>query len=57
LSEVLKEKEYAKVEPIIYVIQEKGSISPKEAELKCNKSSATTRRYMKILVETGYVTQ
>lgn len=57
LSEVLKPKDYEKVKKIIDVLQEKGSITPKEAEKKCEKSVATTRRYMKILVETGYVIQ
>ena len=57
LSEVLKKKEYEKIKTIIDILQEKGSISPKEAEATCKKSSATTRRYMKLLVETGYVIQ
>ena len=57
LSEVLKTKEYEKVSKIIDVLQDKGEITPKEAELKCEKSAATTRRYMKLLVETGYVIQ
>ncbi|MDD3417647.1 MAG: ATP-binding protein [Lachnospiraceae bacterium] len=57
LSEVLKAKEYEKVKIIIDILQEKGNISPKEAEIRCKKSSATTRRYMKLLVETGYVIQ
>lgn len=57
MSEVLKQKEYDKVRKIIDVLQDKGSITPKEAEAKCEKSSATTRRYMKLLVETGYVIQ
>ncbi|MFI3211816.1 MAG: putative DNA binding domain-containing protein [Eubacteriales bacterium] len=57
LSEVLKPKEYEKVKIIIGILQGKGNITPKEAELVCEKSPATTRRYMKMLVETGYVTQ
>ncbi len=57
LSEVLKPKDYEKVEIIIEVLQEKGNITPKEAELACKKSPATSRRYMKMLVETGYVFQ
>jgi ATP-dependent DNA helicase RecG len=57
LSEVLTKKEFEKVKSIIDILQKKGRISPKEAELSCKKSSATTRRYMKLLVETGYVIQ
>lgn len=49
LSEVPKKKEYEKIKTIIDILQEKGSISPKEAEATCKKSSATTRRYMKLL--------
>lgn len=57
LSEVLRRKDYEKVKDILELFQIKGSITPKEAEQKCGKSSATTRRYMKLLVETGYVVQ
>lgn len=57
LSEVLKPKDYEKVKDIIAVMQKKGSIAPKEVEKICGKSAATSRRYMKILVETGYIVQ
>lgn len=55
LSEVLKKKEFLKVEKIIGVLEEKGEITPKEAEGVCGKSAATVRRYLNILAETGYI--
>ncbi|QMW73131.1 winged helix-turn-helix domain-containing protein [Anaerostipes caccae L1-92] len=57
VSEVLKIKGYDKVRKIIDELQDQGSITRKEAELKCEKTAATTRRYIKFLVETGYVIQ
>ena len=48
---------YDKVRKIIDELQDQGSITRKEAELKCEKTAATTRRYIKFLVETGYVIQ
>jgi ATP-dependent DNA helicase RecG len=55
LSEVLKQSDFCKVEKIIKLIEEKGEITPKEAEAVSGKSAATVRRYLKMLVGTGYV--
>ena len=54
MSEVLKASDYSKVKKIIEFIEEKGEITPKEAEMISGKSSATIRRYLKMLVGTGY---
>lgn len=55
LSEVLTKKDFDKVLPIIKVLEEKGSVTPKEAEGICDRSSATVRRYLGILTSTGIV--
>ncbi len=55
LSGVLKRSDFKKLENIIRCIEINGSITPKEAEEITGKSAATVRRYMKILVETGYI--
>ena len=55
MSEVLKASDFYKLEKIIKSIEEKGEITPKEAEEVSGKSAATVRRYLKILVGTGYV--
>ncbi len=55
LSGVLSKKEYGRVEKLIFYIEENGEITPKEAENICNKAPATVRRYLKMLVETGYI--
>lgn len=55
MSEVLKKSDFGKVERIIEFIEEKGEITSKEAERISGKSAATVRRYLKMLVETGYV--
>jgi ATP-dependent DNA helicase RecG len=55
LSGVLKQSDFCKVEKIIKLIEEKGEITPKEAEAVSGKSAATVRRYLKMLVGTGYV--
>lgn len=55
LSEVLSKKDYDKVEKLIEYIEKEGEITPKEAENICDKSSATVRRYLKMLGETGYI--
>ena len=55
LSEVLSEEDYKKVKPIILVMEDKGYITPKEAESVCGKSSATVRRYMTMLKNTGVI--
>lgn len=55
LSEVLKASDFSKLEKLIKFIEEKSEITPKEAEAVSGKSAATVRRYLKILVGTGYV--
>lgn len=55
LSEVLTESEFQKVFPIIKILEEEGSITPKKAENICKKSSATVRRYLAMLTSTGMV--
>lgn len=55
LSEVLTKKDFDKVIPIIKYLEEKGCITPKEAENICDKSAATVRRYLGILTTTGIV--
>ncbi len=55
LSEVLKVSDFNKLENIIKIIEEKGEITPKEAEAVSGKSAPTVRRYLKMLVGTGYV--
>lgn len=39
LSEVLKQSDFNKVKKIILYIEEKGKITPKEAEENCEKSA------------------
>ena len=55
LSEVLKQKDFIKLEKIIEVLEEKGEITPKEAEKVSGKSAATVRRYLNLLAETSYI--
>ena len=55
LSEVLKPADYHKLEKIIQYIEKNGKITPKEAESVSGRSTATVRRYLKMLVGTGYV--
>ena len=55
LSGVLSQKDIDKVKPILNILEEKGFISPKEAERSCGKSAATVRRYLNLLVQTGIV--
>ena len=55
LSEVLTKKDFDKVIPIIKYLEEKGCITPKEAENICDKSAATVRRYLGMLTATGIV--
>ena len=55
LSEVLTKKDYDKVISIIKVLEEKGCVTPKEAEDICGRSAATVRRYLGILTTTGIV--
>ena len=53
--QVLIKKDFDKVIPIIKYLEEKGYITPKEAENVCDKSAATVRRYLGILTATGIV--
>ena len=55
LSEVLSEADYKRLLPIIITLEEDGCISPATAEHICGKSAATTRRYLNLLLESGYV--
>lgn len=57
LSEVLSEKDIAKLKPIIDYLETLDGISPQTAKLLINKSEATVRRYLRILVESGLVAQ
>jgi len=54
LSEVLSKKNYEKVLPVIEYVKDKEMITPKEAEEIIGKLPVTARRYMKILVDTGF---
>ena len=55
LSEVLTASDYKKVEKIILYLEENKSITPQIAEELTQKSAPTVRRYLKMLVGTGYV--
>lgn len=55
LSEVLKEKDYVKVLPLIQYFEKNEKLTPKEAEKIIGKSTATVRRYFKILVDAGVI--
>ena len=55
MSEVLVKKDFDKVLPIIKILEEKGSITPKEAEEVCGRSAATVRRYLGLLTTTEIV--
>ena len=55
LKEVLKEADYKKIFPIAEAIDDYGSITPTDAKKLCGKSGATTWRYLKMLMDTGYV--
>lgn len=55
LSEVLKASDYKKVEKIILFLEENRYITPQIAEELIGKSASTVRRYLRMLVGTGYV--
>ena len=57
LSEVLSEKDIAKLKPIIDYLEAHAGISPQTAKSLINESEATVTRYLKILVESGLVVQ
>lgn len=49
LKEVLTDKDFGKVEPLIEYLEENNQITTKTAELLLNKSNATAWRYLQIL--------
>ena len=55
MTEVLTEKSYDKVLPIIKYLDKNGKITPQIAEMVIKKSKSTTYRYLTMLVGTGYV--
>lgn len=55
LSEVLTDKDYIKVLPLIQYFEKHEKVTPKEAEKIIKKSAATVRRYLKILVGSGVI--
>ena len=55
MSEVLTQKDYNKVSTIVNYMEEHGEITPKEAETITGKSTATVRRYFKILADSRYI--
>ena len=55
LSEALSENNYKKVEMLVSYLEKNKSITSKIAENITGKSAPTVRRYLKMLVETGYV--
>ena len=55
LSEVLNKNDYKKVEKIVSYLEENKTITSNIAENITGKSGATVRRYLRLLVETGYV--
>ena len=57
LSGLLSRKDYEKVLPIIHYFDEYETIKPSDAESLLGKSSATTRRYLGILVNAGVLVQ
>ncbi len=55
LTEVLSEKNYEKVHPIIRYLDKNMEITPQTAEKVVGKSKSTTYRYLSMLVKTGYI--
>ena len=55
MKEVLKEVDYKKILSIAEAIDDYGEVTPAEAKKLCGKSEATTWRYLKMLMDTGYV--
>ena len=55
LTEVLPQKNYNKVLPIIEYLEKNGEITPQAAEMVIGKSKSTVYRYLSMLVKTGYV--
>lgn len=55
MTEVLTEKNYEKLLPIIRYLDKNMEITPQTAEIVVGKSKSTTYRYLSMLVKTGYV--
>lgn len=55
LSGVLSKKDFDKVQDIIKYIEKNGEVTPEIATKIIGKSAATARRYLKLLVNTGYI--
>lgn len=55
LSEVISEQYIKKITPIVHVLEEKGCITPKEAEQATGRSTRTVLRYLTMLVDNSIV--
>ena len=55
LTEVLPQKNYNKVLPIIDYLEKNGEITLQTAEMMIGKSKSTVYRYLSMLVKTRYV--
>lgn len=55
LLATLSPTEISKISPIIEYLQEKGYITPNRAQEITNKSSSTVRRYLKIMLDLGFI--
>lgn len=55
LSEVLSKKDFDKVLPLVEYLQVNGKITPKQAANILGKSAATTRRYLRILINADVI--
>ena len=57
MSELLAPKDYERLLPVIKFLEENESIKPSEAEALLGKSPATSRRYLKTLVDAKVLEQ
>lgn len=55
LSKIITVSDYKKVEKIVLYLEDNKYITPQIAEKLTGKSASTVRRYLKMLVDTGYV--
>ena len=55
MSEVMSEKNLKKITPIVRVLEEKGCITPREAEQATGRSTRTVLRYLTMLVDNSIV--
>lgn len=53
LTEVLNEKDFDRVEPLLIHLEEHGEITPKDAEALLKRSTSTVYRYLGKLVDVG----